>query len=161
MKNKILVVGLITLLSLSFMGAIVTVTGIGNAISIGTGTYAQGQVDTVKWYREKGVVGAAFGISVTDSSNIQNIIVKRVVNGKIVSMPATAVADTIAGAAASGVVPVSADSSADAASYVHTFTLTPYADEYWFFVKYATGVTYQNAVDTATVRYEIIKQYNN
>jgi len=162
MKNKILIVAGIVLLSLAFMGAIVTTTGIGQSISLGSSTYSASITDTVKWSRENGVVGLAFGISVTDSSQIKNIIVKRVVNGRIVTIPAVAVADTLAGAAVSGTVPAGADSSADAASFVHAVTMTPYVDEYWFLVKYDAdaGHTYKNAVDTATARYEVIKQFS-
>lgn len=160
MKSKFVIIAIVVVLSLASLGAVLTTTGIGQSYSTtNTGTYADAQVDTVKWAREKGVVGASLSIQVTDSCNIRHIRVKRVVANKIVGN-AVVVADTIAGAAVAGVVPASADSSADAASFVHTFTLTPYAEEYWFFVTYATGVTYKNAVDTNNVVYKIQKQYS-
>lgn len=162
MKNKSLVAAVLAIVAIALMAATGTFTGIDRATSVAvtsTGTYSQGGIDTIKWAREKGVAALALGIYVTDSSNIQNIVVKRVVQNKIVGN-AVAVADTIAGAASSGVVPVSADSSADAASFVHAVTLAPFAEEYWFFVKYATGVTYKNAFDTNYVTYKLIKQYN-
>lgn len=142
---------------------VVTVTGIGAAKSTGTKVYEQGGIDTVKWAREAGVVGASISILTSDTANIQNVIVKRVVGNKVVSN-AVAVADTLAGAAVSGTVPVSAESSATAASWVHTFTMTPYAEEYWIIVKYATGVTYKNGSggndSTFTATYGINKQYS-
>lgn len=163
MKNKKYVLGAIALMAVFvLMGDTVTVTGIGRSTSTVTNTYDANTSDTVKWARENGVVGLAFGISVTDSVQIKNVIVKRVVDGRIVTIPAVAVADTIAGAAVSGTVPAGADSAADAASFVHAITMTPYADEYWVIVKYdADGAhTYKNAVDTNTVKYEFIKQFS-
>lgn len=141
----------------------VSVTGIGKTVSTVTSVYGEAEIDTVKWNREKGVVGAAFSVTSSDTVNIQNIIVKRVVGGAIVGN-AVVVADTLAGAAVSGTVPVSAESSATAKSFVHTFTLTPYADAYWFIVKYANGVTYQNGTgandSTFIATYKIHKQYS-
>lgn len=141
----------------------VSVIGIGKTVSVTTSVYEQGGIDTVKWNREKGVQGAAFSVTGDDTINIQNIIVKRVVGGAVVGN-AVVVADTIAGAAVSGTVPVSAESSATAGkSFVHTFTLTPYADSYWFIVKYATGVTYKNGSgtndSTFVATYKIHKQF--
>jgi len=162
MKNKYLVAGIFAVFAIGLIAATGSFTGIGLSSSkavTSTGTYSQGGADTITWAREKGVVGLSLGIIVSDSSNIQNIVVQRLVGGRKVGN-AVAVADTIAGAAVAGVVPVSADSSADAASFVHAVTMTPYAESYRFIVKYATGVTYKNAVDTNTVQYRLIKQYS-
>jgi len=162
-KNKY--VGLVlAILAIGLIAAgSVSVIGIGKTVSTVTSVYGQGEVDTVKWNREKGVVGAAFSVTSSDTVNIQSIIVKRVVGGAVVGN-AVVVADTIAGAAVSGTVPVSAESSSTAKSFVHSFTLTPYADSYWFIVKYATGVTYKNGSgandSTFIATYKIHKQYS-
>lgn len=163
MKNKFLVALVGIVLTFALVAATVSVSGIGKATSTVTTTYGQGDVDTVKWAREKGVVGASFSVSSSDTVNIQSIIIKRVVNGAIVGN-AVAVADTIAGAAVAGTVPVSAESSATLKTFVHAVTLTPYAEEYWFIVKYATGVTFKNGsggfANSYLAKYRVHKQFS-
>lgn len=170
MKNKSkMYKGMVFLVLFSFValtGAIVSTLGIGNATSFGSGNAISAAVDTVKWAREAGVVGLSFGLKFIDSANVKNIVVKRVVGGKVVNIPTVAVADTIAGAAVAGTVPYASDTVATTAgapvTFLHAVTMTPYAEEYWFLVKYnntATQATYKNG-DTTAVKYSIIKQYS-
>lgn len=89
--------------------------------------YCSGKTDTIKVKREKGVSVMSYVLYTPDSSNVTNVIVKRIFNN--VAM-ATQAGDTI----------IAGDSSGAAKLRIVAVTMSPIADEYWFIVKYASTI---------------------
>lgn len=151
MKTKIFLVALFTI---SFLVAGVKTFPVNpSAATVKvTNTYASAQVDTVKWTREIGIDGISFGASFLDSSNVLNIVARRVYNGYIV-----------AGVSADSILVSPGDSSATSGrSLAKTVTLngstTPLPDAIWFLVKYQTNSGNINqGTTTPTVTYILNK----
>jgi hypothetical protein len=120
--------------------------GTDQATSKYVGTYANSAVDTIRWSREGSCSALAFAVHMKDSAAITNVIVRRIVDGKVTKAVA---GDTLS---ALGFTSITNDSVATA-----TVTLTPLSDELWFFVTYAGS---GNGVTTPTVTYEAIKQFS-
>lgn len=146
--SKIIVIAGIIAIVIVATGAGVNtrLSGIDLANSKYVGTYANSQVDTIKWAREASCSGAAFAIHLKDSASVTSVILRRIIDGKVSK---AILADTLTNVAW---VSITNDSVA-----TQTITLTPLADEYWFFVTYAGSA---NGVTTPTVTYEVIKQFS-
>jgi hypothetical protein len=127
-----------------------TLTGIGREVSKVSTTYASGRIDTVLYNREGGVAVLAFAVHTQDSSNITNIVLRRVVDG--VYSPVIS-ADSLVTAA---------DSSAAERVILKSVTLNPMPDQYAFIVKYkANNGGLDQGVSSPTVVYEVLKSYTN
>ena len=119
----------------------------GKSTSSVTNTFANSQVDTVRFTREAGLSGLAFAFYSAESLSVTNVICRRVVNGRAQSVIA---GDTIVGAFAF------AGATADTMKLA-TVTLAPIPTEYWFIVTYAGSA---NGVTAPTVKYYAECTYN-
>lgn len=115
----------------------------GKGTNYNTKAYDTSQVDTVRWYRDEGVQTLSFGMHWTDSVNINQVFVLRVING---TPTARVAGDTLTAFTAFVTV---AESSAQT-----SITLAPLADEYWFIVQYSDTLLLPG-----TVKYEVTKGY--
>lgn len=107
-------------------------------------TYANSQVDTLRFIREPGLSGLSFGLHAKDSMSLTSVIVRRIVDGVQLAPVA---GDTIIGA----VVSITNDTLKLA-----TVTLAPICDEYRLYVTYAGSA---NGVTTPTAVYVFNRQY--
>lgn len=114
-----------------------------------TATFASSYVDTVKWIASAGVSAAAFAAEWQDSVSVTSVTFVRVVDGTAM---AAAAADTLSSFYAFTGTPTGA---APVRAVTQAFTLAPLADEYWFYVTYASSA---NGVGTPTVKYKVILQ---
>jgi len=156
MKTKIMLVVSSVVLMIVFVAAIkILPVQPDRGTTKVTNTYASAQIDTVKWTRELNVDKISFGASFLDSSNVLNIVARRVYNGYVV-----------AGVSADTLLASPGDSSATSGrSLSKTVTMngatTPLPDEYWFIVKYQTNSGNINqGTTTPTVTYILNKVYN-
>jgi hypothetical protein len=121
-----------------------------------TNTYASAQVDTIIVTREYGISSLSFGISFLDSSNVLNIVARRMYNGYLV-----------AGVTADTLLASPGDSSATSGrSLAKTVTIngstTPLPDSWYFIVKYQTNSGNINqGTTTPTATYILNKIYNS
>ena len=109
-------------------------------------TYANSQVDTLRFIREPGLAGLSFAIRAKDSMSLTSVRVRRVVNGV---MLAPVAGDTII----TTVVSITNDTLK-----IATVTLAPLCDEYRFFITYAGSA---NGVTTPTAEYVFNRQYQD
>lgn len=148
----VLVVGY---LMLGASGQVPTTQRLDLSSSVATNSYANSQVDTVVWNREPSVSGAAFAAHFLDSVSVTNVILRRVVDGTL--QPVLA-GDTLISSTFTSTTDGNAatQSFSNGVSKTVAITLAPLADTYVFIVTYAGSA---NGVTTATVNYEIIKQF--
>lgn len=143
-----LIVGLIFLIASPAFGVIKTPTGSGQRSSTCTGTYANSQVDTVKFQMEEGIAALTFAAYFADSAGVTSVSWVKVINGTVVTAVA---ADTL-------IAGKSYDSDVAGNAFAGTVTslTAPLGDQIWFIVTYAGS---ENGVSSATNKYEIIKQF--
>jgi len=145
--NRFALFSLITAFALVLIGAGINQgfqpSSYSKAIIDGTRTFANSQVDTLKYTRPSGLAGAAFSVAFGDSFSVTNVIMRRVVNNEVLAVVA---GDTLVGAVA----------GTAAGARVATITLAPLVDEYRFFVTYAGSA---NGFTTPTVNYAIQQQF--
>lgn len=143
-----LTVGVVALLSL---GTILTVSRKSDGIHSTTGSYADSQVDTVKFVRPANIGALAFAAEWQDSVSVTSAVYRRVIDGT--AIPAIA-SDTLSSFYAFTGTPTGAN---PVRAITQAITLAPLADEYWVIVTYASSA---NGTTSETVKYEFIKQVN-
>lgn len=136
----IVAIALLTIGALNFRNA-------GQPTSKVSGTFANSQVDTVRYKREGSESALQFWMHLNDSSKITSVIMRRVnrANG-----------DSILSALVAGDTVTVADSSTSARLIEKTMNVAPLSEELWFFVTYAAT---KNGVTTPQVTYGLNKQY--
>lgn len=145
-----LFIGLIVLMGASGQVTLVKRADVGQ--STGTKTFANSQVDTVRWKREEGVSAAAFAAFWTDTVSITQVVVLRVIDNTVTARVA---GDTITAFSAKA---IAANVTTLNAAIVGTVTMAPLADEYWFQVTYAGSNN--GAAGTRNVTYKVLKTYS-
>jgi hypothetical protein len=133
-KHILLFIVLVLSVSIASAG-IKTLASGGNtnqAVAV-SGTYANSQVDTVKFRLQGGEKTLGFGAYYADSVQVVEGIVRRVVNGTVCAVRA---GDTLSVLSAASAI---AGSQA-ATTYLDTVTLDPTAEEYWVIITYAGTV---------------------
>ena len=149
-KTFLLTVGL-GLLALQLMGASGQVSLLTNAgvmlVSNGK-AYANSQVDTIIFSRDRAVAAASFAARWKDSVSITNAIVRRVYAGQVAAVVA---GDTLTA------FNTFASTSNTGTSVGATITMNPLADQYWIILTYAGS---NNGYTSATAVYEVGRQYN-
>lgn len=137
---KFIIAGFIVL---SFLGAIVAIpVSNGPTTGVFTKTYANSQVDTLRYIRPPGLSALSFAPYWNDSVKITSIIVRRVSNGVTLSVIA---GDTLA----------TSLTGTSTTARLYAVTLAPISEEYQVIVSYDTSA---NGVTTATVNYKFNQQ---
>jgi len=141
-SKSLLLAGLIGLLLLCLGNQLTLVRKFPN-FSTATGAFVASQVDTVSYAVEGSEQALGFFVHPGDSVSITNVIVRRVVNSKMLG---TVAGDTIIGA-----VIGRSDTLIYAAAAV-----TPICQTMKFIVTYASSA---QGVTTPTVNYDLLKRY--
>lgn len=132
-------------------------TGIaGIATTSITSTYANSEVDTVRWTRDATCIGAAFTAYYADSVSITTATVRRVINGVRQALQA---GDTLTSFTGYEVIGAGAANAVSAVFPLAGATLgsaNALAEEYWIIITYVSS---KNGVTAPNVRYSINKQY--
>jgi ATP-dependent Zn protease len=107
--------------------------------------YADSQVDTIKFQREKNLTALSFGFKHNDSANIKNVMMYRVMMAKAQPIQA---GDTL-------ISSYTSSSNTGAVKFV-TVPLTPLAEYYWFVVSWQDSL---NGTTNDTATFSFNKQY--
>jgi len=142
-KSKLLLLASLTILLALSLGNQLTLINRSPNYSTATGTFVLSQVDTVSYAVEGNAQAFGFFMHPGDSVSVTNVILRRVVDGKMLG---TVTGDTIVGAIVA---------RSDTLIY-GSVNVAPICQSMKFIVTYAGSA---QGVTTPTVTYDLMKRY--